>query len=226
MHSAEFLSFSQRLWLTHVVGRRSLSCGRWRDYWRDKRRLTWFCWEERCCCFAPSSHAVRRKCPASRLAERAAVRVATGPRDQIGRRLAPSDVTHGPRGTSAFSTYGVFDLQRRWQRCRSSSLVIVSWQRLIDINDDELARKEQTHTYLMTGTTHIWSQLTDYHTDVYNVNVAAACEELEAHLIGVTHCWVAFDQPRQNCGQIVWIQYNICHNVMLGCLLSQWLRKH
>lgn len=104
------------------------------------------------------------------------------------------------------STNGVFDLQRRWQRCRSSSLVIVSWQRLIDINGDELGRKEQTHTYLMTGTTHIWSQLTDYYTDVYNVNVAAACEELEAHLIGVTHCWVALDQPRQNCGKIVWMQ--------------------
>lgn len=84
-------------------------------YGHDKRCLTCFFgfflvgWrgvEERCCCFASSSHAVRRKCPANRLAERAAVRVATGPRDQADRRLATVVVTH--RNTCVWHIRGVF----------------------------------------------------------------------------------------------------------------------
>lgn len=76
-------------------------------------------------------------------------------------------------------TRGVFDLQWR----SSSLLAIVSWPRLIDINDDELGPKVQAHTYLMTTTTHILNQFSDYHTEVNNVNVSAACGELAASFV-------------------------------------------
>lgn len=58
---------------------------------------------KRCCCFAPSSHAVRRKCTSPLIGWQAVVCVATATRDQGLRWLAPSGVSRADWGTSVNS---------------------------------------------------------------------------------------------------------------------------